>query len=120
MNHTMLYKFPGSQEIHGGHFDYIIVEEDEIEAKQAEGWSLTTTEAKAAHEAAVQAEQAAKEAEAERLAALALNDETKPPTREELERMAESLGLPFTSRTTDKKLGQLIAAATSTDAAPAA
>lgn len=123
MNPTMLYKFPGSQEIHGGHYDYTIVEEEDIEAKLAEGWSRSTPEAKALHEAKVAEEKAAKEAEAERLANLALNDDTKPPTRDELERMAESLGLPFDGRTTDKKLAKLIAAAsdsTSTDTQQAA
>ena len=112
MNPTMLYKCPGPHDIHGGKFDYIIVEEEEIAATQAAGWYLTTPEAKAARESELQAAAAAKEAEAERIALLALNDATKPPTRDELERMAESLGLPFTARTSDKKLSDLISAAT--------
>lgn len=113
-NATMLYKYPGSLEIHGGHFDYQIVDADEdgaIEKAKADGWHLTTPEAKAAYEAAQAKAAADREAEAERLANLALNDETKPPTRAELEQMAESLGLPFDGRTTDKKLAKLIAAA---------
>lgn len=54
-NATMLYKAPGPHDIHGGHFDYTIVDADEegaIEAAKAEGWHLTTDEAKAANEAA--------------------------------------------------------------------
>jgi len=110
-NPTMLYKAPGPYEIHGGHFDYIIVEEEEIEASKANGWHLTTPEAKEAREAQLQAEADAREAEAERLAQIALSDENKPPTRDELEQMATSLGLPFDGRTSDKKLAKLIAAA---------
>jgi hypothetical protein len=53
-NTTMLYKAPGPYEIHGGRFDYTIVDDDQIEATLAAGWYLTTTEAKAAHEAALQ------------------------------------------------------------------
>jgi hypothetical protein len=43
---VMLYKHPGSHEIHGDTFDYIIVEPDDVEAKVADGWSKTTDEAK--------------------------------------------------------------------------
>lgn len=47
-NPTMLYKYPGPHEIHGGNFDYIIVDEDDNE-KFSEaidsGWCRTTTEA---------------------------------------------------------------------------
>lgn len=111
MNPTMLYKCPGPHEIHGGQFDYKIVEEEDIDAALADGWSRSTPEAKAAREAELQAAQAAREAEAERLALIALNDANKPPTRAELEQMATSLGLPFTARTSDKKLSDLIAAA---------
>ena len=44
---TMLYKWPGSHEIHGDRFDYVIVPDEEISAKLAEGWHLTTDAAKA-------------------------------------------------------------------------
>ena len=44
---TMLYKHPGSHEIHGDKFDYVIVEDDAIEAAIKDGWALTTDEAKA-------------------------------------------------------------------------
>lgn len=47
----MLYKHPGSHEIHGDKFDYIIVDADDASALSDAldaGWHLTTTEAKAA------------------------------------------------------------------------
>ena len=113
-NATMLYKCPGPHDIHGGHFDYTIVDADEegaIDTALASGWYLTTPEAKAARDADLIAAAAAREAEAERLAKIALDDVNKPPTRDELEQMATSLGLPFTARTGDKKLADLIAAA---------
>ena len=53
-NATMLYKAPGPHDIHGGHFDHIIVDADEegaIEQAQENGWFLTTPEAKAAYDA---------------------------------------------------------------------
>jgi hypothetical protein len=121
---TMLYKYPGATELHGGRFDYIIVDADAdgaLAAALADGWKLTTPEAKAAHDEAVAAAAAAREAEAEAAAAKALADDTKPPTRAELEQMATSLGLPFDGRTSDKKLAKLIeAAAQPADPAPVA
>jgi len=118
---TMLYKHPGKFDIHGGKFDYIIVDADTdgaMDAALADGWSLTTPDAKAVHDAAIAAEAAAKEAEAERLASAALADIAKPPTREEMEQMAKSLSLPFDGRTSDKKLLSLIAAASAAADAP--
>lgn len=97
-NATMLYKAPGPHEIHGGHFDYTIVDADEegaIEAAKADGWFETTTEAKEAGEA----DKAKREAE--------LN---KPPTRKELETKAKELGIQFAKKTTDGELGKLIQA----------
>jgi hypothetical protein len=41
----MLYKAGGKHEIHGGKFDYIVVDESEVEAKLKEGWFKTTPEA---------------------------------------------------------------------------
>lgn len=97
-NATMLYKAPGPHEIHGGHFDYTIVDADEegaIEGAKAEGWFETTDEAKAA----------ADEAKAKRESEL-----NAPPTRAELEAKATELGLKFNDKTSDKKLADLIAA----------
>ena len=42
---VMLYKSPGPHKFHGGEFDYIIVPEADVDARVAEGWALTTTEA---------------------------------------------------------------------------
>lgn len=97
-NATMLYRSPGPHEIHGGHFDYTIVDADEegaIEAAKAEGWFETTDEAKAA----------ANEAKAQREAEL-----NAPPTRAELETKAKELGVQFGKKTTDEELGKLIQA----------
>jgi hypothetical protein len=43
----MLYKHGGPHEIHGDNFDYIIVDEKDVDAKVKEGWAKTTDEAKA-------------------------------------------------------------------------
>lgn len=61
-NATMLYKYPGSTEIHGDNFDFIIVdaEEGEVEQALADGWFMTTTEAKEAATIAAEAPATAK------------------------------------------------------------
>lgn len=112
---TMLYKYPGAHEIHGGKFDYLVVDHEDgddepITAALADGWTLTTPEAKAAHFARLESEAAQRERAQESKAAERLADE-KPPSRDELEQMATSLGLPFSARVSDKKLGSMIAAA---------
>lgn len=112
---TMLYKCPGPHAIHGGHFDYTVVEDDQVEAAQADGWHLTTPEAKQAYDDAQAAESDAREKAAEVEAAQALSDTTKPPTREELEQMATKLGIAFSPRTSDKKLRSQIEAAAQPD-----
>ena len=97
-NATMLYKSPGPHEIHGGHYDYIVIDADEegaIDAAKADGWFETTIEAKEAGEAA----KAKREAE--------LN---APPTRAELEAKAKELSIQFSKKTTDDELGKLIQA----------
>ena len=53
-NATMLYKAPGPHEIHGGHFDTLVVDADEegaLEAAVADGWHPTTPAALEALEA---------------------------------------------------------------------
>ena len=53
-NATMIYKAPGPHEIHGGHFDTLVVDADEegaLEAAIADGWHLTTQAALEALEA---------------------------------------------------------------------
>ena len=101
MSHTMLYKAPGQHDIHGGKFDYKIVPDEQIDDALADGWHLTTPEAKQALEAE---------------AAKALSDDTKPPTRDELEQMATKLGIAFSARTSGKRLRAQIEAATQPDA----
>ena len=44
---VMLYVHPGRHEIHDDSFDYIVVDEDQVDEAIKKGWSLTTTEAKA-------------------------------------------------------------------------
>ena len=43
---VMLYKHPGPHEIHEDMFDYIVVEDDAVEAALKDGWCKTTDEAK--------------------------------------------------------------------------
>ncbi len=46
---VMLYKQPGKHKIHGDTFDYVVVNEDEVEVSLSHGWHKTTTEAKDAY-----------------------------------------------------------------------
>lgn len=115
MTTTMLYKSPGPHEIHGGKFDYTIVEDDQIEAAKADGWHLTTPEAKQAYDDDQAGEAAARAQAVEVEAAKALADGTKPPTREELEQVATKLGIAFSPRTSDKKLRAQVEAAAQPD-----
>lgn len=108
----MLYKYPGRHELHGDHFDYTIVEDDKIDEALADGWKLTTPEAKQAHADKLAAQAAERERANEEAAAKALADSNAPPTRAELEEMATNLGVPFNGRTSDRKLADLIKAAT--------
>lgn len=94
MTQTMLYKAPGPHDIHGGRFDYTIVDDEQVEAMLAAGWYLTTTEAKAAHEAALQ--DAADNA---------------PPTRDELKRKADELKLQYPANIPTDKLSAMVEAA---------
>jgi hypothetical protein len=101
-NATMLYKCPGPHEIHGGHFDTIVVDADAegaLEAAIADGWHLTTP-------AALEASHAPKEP-----------DDNAPPTRDELIAKAKELGLTFGPNTASKKLGEMIEAKLLEDAA---
>lgn len=97
----MLYKAPGPHEIHGGRFDYTIVPDEEIEQALVDGWYLTTTEAKAAHEEELASKAAVTSGSI---------DDSKPATREELEQKAAELGIPYGPKISDKKLRDLIAA----------
>lgn len=56
MSHRMLYKHPGPLDLHGGKFDALVVPDAEVDAALEAGWFKTTDEAKAATEAAKQAD----------------------------------------------------------------
>lgn len=88
---VMLYKSPGPHKLHGVMVDYVIVDEADVEAKLAEGWFKTTLEA----DAGQSAEEEKQEIE---------EDETRPPSREELEAQANELGLKFRSDIKDDTL----------------
>lgn len=113
MSQTMVYKAPGVHAIHGGHFDYLVVEDENLGDALADGWHLTTPEAKAALDEKLKADADAAEeaADAKRLAdAKALIDaaSTGAPTRAELEQKAADLGIDYDKRLGDKRLAALI------------
>lgn len=101
----MLYKAGGPEQIHGGAFSTLTVnDEAEHAAALADGWCENTPDA-------LDADQAAKERAARDAAAkLAAASDIKPPTREELEQKANELGIAFKPQTSDKKLAEAIAA----------
>lgn len=62
-NPTMLYKTPGPHSIHGGFFDYKIIDgdnENEVKLAKSEGWHFTTEEALNSNKIAQQAAKAKK------------------------------------------------------------
>lgn len=93
-NATMLYKADGPYEIHGGKYDYKIVDAEDVENAKAEGWFLTTPEAYAAFEASKNPVES-----------------NGAPTRVELEQKAGELKIKFTSKTSDKELNRASEAA---------
>lgn len=90
---TMVLKYPGKHQLQDGLYDWLIVDESEVEEALKEGWFRTKEEAKAAHEAVP--------------VAAPVSDGA--PTRAELEQKAKELEIKFDGRTTDKKLAALIA-----------
>lgn len=96
----MLFKCPGAEPMHGGHFSTIIVgSQDAQEEALSAGWQLSTPEAVQAHAVKPVPQPPAEVAD------------DVPPTRAELEQKAKSLGINFDGRISDKKLGALIQAA---------
>ena len=93
---TMVLRFPGKHQFQDGCYDWLIVDESEVEAALKDGWYRTKEEAKAAYEAVPVVPVAEPASDA-------------APTRAELEQKAKELGLKFDGRTTDKKLAALIA-----------
>lgn len=102
----MLYRFPATGEnsmsLEGSSYDTRVVADETAEAAALdEGWCATWPAAKEAHAAAQQAAASAAQTQ---------SDAVTPPTRAELEQKATELGIKFDGRTSDKKLGDLIAA----------
>lgn len=98
----MVYQASGTEEIHGGKFSTNIVNnQDELDAALADGWHLTTPEAKAAAEKPTTTTTASN----------TNTDDDAPPTRAELEQKATELGVEFSPRIGDAKLAERIEAA---------
>jgi hypothetical protein len=96
---TMLYRAPGSQQIHGHAVDYTIVTDDKIDEHLAAGWFLTAIEAGEAHLKALaeKAEQEAEELESKAIA-----------TRDEVVQKLEELGVAFDRRWGLTRLTKLV------------
>lgn len=83
----MIYQAGDQEEMHGGRFNYETVhDQDALDVMLANGWYMTTCEAKAAAEP-----KPAEPVEA-------------PLSREEIEAKAAALGIVFDGRTSDAKL----------------
>lgn len=82
----MIYQMGEKFTLPNGSFDYEIVQDqDALDVMLANGWYLTTCEAKAASEKPAEPIE-------------------KPLTREEIEAKASALGIQFDGRTSDAKL----------------
>lgn len=104
----MLYKAGGAEEIHGGRFSTLTVQDgDELEAALAGGWSLTTPEATAK---AAPATGAKPEVSGAATGGAGPDDNT-PPTRDELKQKAAELGLTYAHNISNAKLAELVEAA---------
>lgn len=114
---VMLFKAPGPEKIHGHQVQYVVVDESEVDDKLGAGWHMTAIAAGEAYIAEQEALVESERAKAEANAARELNDDTRPPTRDELEQMATQLGLTFGPRVSDKKLRKMIEAAAAPDTA---
>lgn len=107
----MLYKAPGPHEIHGGKFDTKIVnDEAEQDEALANGWHLTTGDAKAAHEESKNGQESTTSTSNQAGSSNSTGDDNAPPTREELEQKAKELGIEFAPNIGDKKLAERIEA----------
>jgi len=100
----MLYCAGGAEEIHGGRFATLVVHDvDELDAALASGWFMTTPEAKAAAEKPVSS--------APTTAATTIPDDNAQPTRDELKRKADELGLTYAGNISNANLAALVEAA---------
>lgn len=83
----MIYQVGDQEEMHGGRYNYTIVDDqDALDVLLENGWYKTTEEAK-------------KAAEGDEKASV----ET-PPSRQEIEAQATALGIQFDGRTSDARL----------------
>lgn len=88
----MIYQAGSQEEMHGDRYDYMIVgDQDALDVMMANGWYMTTTEAREASNKAVMPSAADSEL-----------------VRDELESRASELGIKFDGRTTSRKLNTLI------------
>ena len=89
----MAYKVPGKHVRPHGTYDFTGVNNaEELQAKLKDGWFSSLTEAIDSEDKEVITEE----------------DDTAPPTRQELEEKATELGIKFDGRFSDKKIAQLI------------
>lgn len=101
----MLFKSGGKEEMHGGMYTTMTVQDAvELDTALADGWAETTPDALAI---AADANIKAMNAEAKQPEQV---DEDSSPTRAELEQKAAELGLKVDARWGDKRLGEEIAA----------
>lgn len=111
----MLYKAPGPHEIHGGKFDYKIVnDEAEHEQALADGWSETTGDAKDAYlakleDAAEEQRKAAEQKSLEEAQRLVDAADQAPATKAQLQQRAAELGIQFAPQWGVKRLQDAIA-----------
>jgi hypothetical protein len=98
----LVYKDGGPHQRKGGTFDYRPVHnESEFDAALDQGWHESVL-------AAIEPPQPAPVPQVPQ--APQSTDNTRKPTREELEQKATELGIPFSPRVSDRKLGEAIAA----------
>lgn len=107
---VMLYKSPGPHEIHGGKFDYTIAaDEEEATAALANGWHLTTAEAKATNKPWVHSFNPGTGTVL--LTAADIPADSAAPTRDELKQKADELGIEYAKNIPTEKLIELVDAA---------
>ena len=107
----MLYKAPGPHDIHGGQFDYCIVQNDEEQAQAlVDGWALTTVDALAALVSAKAPPQ--EEKVPAPTTAPATPHPPAPPAeldRDVLKAEADALGIEYAKNIPTDKLAALVA-----------
>lgn len=102
----MLYKCPGPHDLHGVQCDYQVVDEDDIEREEAEGWHRTIPAAHEAYQAAITAlppplsappmsENATPENDPDQLPGLTEKQLNAPATYDEMKAQATQMGLEY-------------------------